>query len=144
MLAEAEEGMRVRSEWIESYRAQQTTNQRQLSALSTEHHALEQRVIELAAKHSTADGEYQAKRALVETEVQSAVEAEVAHEEPSAVPDSGEEIPEDETDEERIHRTARAQLHDQSSRDTKVKQLVDERVNQHEAVLPSKLGKSRA
>eukprot|EP00029_Vermamoeba_vermiformis_P010278 TRINITY_DN535_c0_g1_i4.p1 TRINITY_DN535_c0_g1~~TRINITY_DN535_c0_g1_i4.p1 ORF type:complete len:292 (-),score=108.89 TRINITY_DN535_c0_g1_i4:707-1582(-) len=144
VLAEAEEGMRVRSEWIESYRAQQTTNQRQLSALSTEHHALEQRVIELAAKHSTADGEYQAKRALVETEVQSAVEAEVAHEEPSAVPDSGEEIPEDETDEERIHRTARAQLHDQSSRDTKVKQLVDERVNQHEAVLPSKLGKSRA
>lgn len=141
VLAEAEEGMRVRSEWIESYRAQQTDNQRKLSALSTEHHALEQQVIELAAKHSLADGEYQAKRALVEAEVQSAVEGEVAQEEPSV---HNEEIPEDETEEERMHRTAREQLSDKNSRDNKVKQLVDERVNQHETVQPSKLGKSRA
>ncbi len=141
VLAEAEEGMRVRSEWIESYRAQQTENQRKLSALTAEHASLEQHVIELAAKHSAADSEYQSQRALVESEVQSAVESEVGA--TVSAEEGSETVPDDETDEERIARVARAQVNEARERENKVKQLVEERVNQHESVQPSKIGKSR-
>jgi protein kinase C substrate 80K-H len=141
VLSEAEEGMRVRSEWIESYRAQQTENQRKLSALSAEHKSLEQRVTDLTAKHAQADSEYQAKRALVEPELQTAVESEMGAETAS---ESSEEVPADETDDERVHRLARAQIDGQRDRENKVKQLVEERVNQHESVQSSKLEKDQA
>ncbi len=131
--------MRVRSEWIESYRAQQSENQRKLSALATELQSLEQHVTELTAKQQAADSEYQAKRALVEPEVQRAVESELGSlDEPA---ESGDEVPADEDEEERRHRESRAQVNAAREHDNAVKQLVEERVNQHDTVHASKLGK---
>ena len=131
--------MRVRSEWIESYRAQQSENQRKLSALATELQNLEQHVTELTTKQQAADNEYQAKRALGEPELQRAVESELGALDESI--EAHEEAPAEEDDEERRQRESRAKLNAAREHDNKVKQLVDERVDQHDTVHASKLGK---
>jgi septal ring factor EnvC (AmiA/AmiB activator) len=137
VLAEAEAGMRVRAEWIASYRAQQQDNQRQLTVLAAEHQALEQRVVELANTHSAANTEYETKRALVEPELQALVESEV----PDEPAEPSEEVPADEDDEERRAREARAQLSASRDREQRKKQALDEKINQHPSVQSSRLGK---